>query len=518
MFKLVIVEDEDNIRHSLECYIPWNEIGFQVVGTFSDGSDALAYLKENPCDAILTDILMSRMSGLEMIRNLYEIHPGIKVVILSGHSDFAYAQQAIEYKVAHYLVKPVDEDELISVFKEIGEQLEDRQEELAAVESETRDLKQMLQRSFLRDLLSGRVTSENELNVYLRLLGQENIKACPLVAFEVKMMRPEPKGSANNTANTSAEDILQKQLTCAEQPCRAFLLEERQDRWRVIFVGLSENSNTDLRKYCNQKMQALTAELSNGTAREFTFHLTHSVTQITELLSETKDVADDRQKQQVDNALYEAVVSDYKLLIVELDLGSKKTLLHLLSGILYKLKDTHLEDVQFILKNLYSVIELDYKKRKINVWDITDGKFNFNHLYRSMDLKTVATCLKEDFCALCDGLKNRKPVSEHGVVGRLVQYLGEHLDEDLGHNVIAAKYRVHPGYLSRLFKQEMGETLSEYLLRIRIERAAELLKEGNHKIGEIAGMVGYSASSYFSIMFKKYTGYSPREYTQRISL
>jgi len=112
VFKLVIVEDEDNIRHSLECYIPWAQLGFQVVGTFSDGSDALAYLKENSCDAVLTDILMSRMSGLEMIRSLYALKPWIKVVILSGHSEFAYAQQAIEYKVAHYLVKPVDEDEL----------------------------------------------------------------------------------------------------------------------------------------------------------------------------------------------------------------------------------------------------------------------------------------------------------------------------------------------------------------------------------------------------------------------
>jgi len=88
----------------------------------------------------------------------------------------------------------------------------------------------------------------------------------------------------------------------------------------------------------------------------------------------------------------------------------------------------------------------------------------------------------------------------------------------VGHDVIAARYRMHPGYLSRLFKQEMGETLSEYLLRTKMERAADLLKQGQYKVGEIAAMVGYSAPSYFSIMFKKHTGYSPREYSQRISL
>ena len=174
--------------------------------------------------------------------------------------------------------------------------------------------------------------------------------------------------------------------------------------------------------------------------------------------------------------------------------------------------------MRFVLKNLYSVIELNYKKRKINVWDVTNGKFNFNHLYEANDLKSISACLRDDFGFLCDGLKSRPHKSEHSVVERIVQYLNENLHEDIGHDALAAKYRMHPGYLSRLFKQEMGETISEYLLRIRIEKAAQLMKEGHYKIGEISTMVGYSASSYFSIMFKKYTGYSPREYCQKVSL
>ena len=515
MFKLVIVEDEDNIRHSLECFIPWEQLGFCVVGTFSDGSDALEYLKANPCDVVLTDILMRRMSGLELSRALYELLPQIKVVILSGHSDFAYAQQAIEYKVAHYLVKPVDEDELIAVFKNLADQLTVQQEQFAS-QSQNQALKQILQKSFFRDLLSGRVATESELNVYLKLLGQGELQsACPLVAYE---LRATGRLSESESDGLTAEEILQAQLPAEGDTFKAHLLEGRGNHWRIVFVGLPDCVGKELRKCCNDKMQQLAAVLSEGTEGEFSFHLTHSVTRLSELLTESDVKESAEEKQPVDGTLCETVVADYKLLIVELDLGSKETLLHLLGGILYRLKDASLEDVQFALKNLYSVVELDYRKRKINVWDITNGKFNFNHLYRAKDLDTVSINLKEDFCALCDGLKTHTPGSEHGVVGRLVQYLNEHLDEDVAHNEIAARYRIHPGYLSRLFKQEMGETLSEYLLRIRIERAASLLKEGRYKIGDIAGMVGYSASSYFSIMFKKYTGYSPREYTQRVSL
>lgn len=514
MFKLVIVEDEDNIRQSLERYIPWADLGFQVVGTFSDGSDAFAFLKDNPCDAVLTDLLMSRMSGLELIRNLYELQPQLKVVILSGHSEFAFAQQAIKYQVAHYLVKPVDEDELIAVFQKLADQLAEQKAEQTVAESRNRELQQVLQKSFLRDLLSGRVASVNELDVYLKLLGQKYIQStCPMFAFEIRTMGRTMDVSAETI---TAEEIFQAQLTADHDVCHIFFMEDRANHWQVVFIGFA--AGTDLRKYCNRKMQQLTAALNAGLGGEFTFCLTHSVAQLTELLTDIDAPETRAEKQPMDGALCENVVSDYKLLIVELDLGSKAALEHLLDGILFKLKNAPLENVQFTLKNLYSVVELDYRKRKINVWDITGGKFNFNHLYRVKSMEAIATCLKEDFFALCEGLKHCKVGSEHSVVGRLIQYINEHLDEDVSHNTIAAKYRIHPGYMSRLFKQEMGETLSEYLLRIRIERAAALLKEGHHKIGDIAGMVGYSASSYFSIMFKKYTGFTPREYSQRVSL
>lgn len=306
-----------------------------------------------------------------------------------------------------------------------------------------------------------------------------------------------------------------------DKTCHCFWFEERYDRWRVVFAGGSQRENGSLQKYANQIMQRLVDELNDRFSYVFAFHLTHSVTRLGELLSGVKTAIESNaapQEQIVDEVLYEAVVSGYKLLVIELDLGSKDTLVHILNGMLYDMKDAPVEDVQFILKNLYSLVELNYKKRKLNVWDLTNGKFNFSHLYRSEDMDVIANALKEDFCALCDGLKTKKRASGHTVVGHLVQYLNEHIEEDIPHDVIASRYRIHPGYLSRLFKQEMGETLSEYLLRIKIEKAAALLKTGQYKIGEIACMVGYSASSYFSSMFKKYTGYSPREYTQRIAL
>ncbi len=360
MFKLVIVEDEDNIRHSLECFIPWGKMGFQVVATFSDGSDALEYLKDNPCDAVMTDILMSRMSGLEMIRQLHTIHPQIKVVILSGHSEFSYAQQAIQYQVVHYLVKPVDVDELMGVFTNIGEQLQQEKREAPAEE---------------------------------------------IIAYGDLPLDAEP-----------------------------------------------------------------------------------------------------------------SAIPEYKLLVMELDLNSRDTLTRVLNRIVSERQNLSLEELRTALAELYAATAFCYQKRKTDVASITGGKFTADHLYRADSPEGLAACLIEDFGILCDALKTGGHKSRHGVIERVAQDLQEHIAEDIGHDTLGKKYRLHPGYLSRLFKQEMGETLSDYVLRIRIEKSALLLKEGQYKIGEIAGMVGYSTPSYFSIMFKKYTGYSPREYCQRVLL
>ena len=503
MFKLVIVEDEDNIRHSLECFIPWEKIGFQVVGTFSDGTDALDYLRDNPCDAVLTDILMRQMSGLEMIQHLHQIHPMLKVVILSGHSDFGYAQQAIRYQVAHYLVKPVDEDELINVFQSLKEQLDSEAKEHTLAEAETRELKQMVQKNFFRDLLSGGISAEQELDEYLKLLGMEETrKDTGLVAFEIKA---EGLGHSCKTQETAPE----KYFGAAGAEIQSFCFESKPGRWQAVFFG---EDNETLGKYGNEKMQTVLDELNSGSACVFSGHLTHNVSHLTDLL--TTAASQNITDLQTDSL----ALTDYKLLIVELDMGSEETLAHLLRNTVAQFGDIPPTEMENRIKGIYAAVERNYKKRRIDLLEITNGRFRSDRLFRSVDREELLACATEDFCMLCRCLQNNPRRSEHTVIERIVQDLESHPDEDVGHEAIAAKYRLHPGYLSRLFKQEMGETLSEYLLRTKVERAAQLLKEDRHKIGEIAGMVGYSTSSYFSVMFKKFTGCSPREYCQRVSL
>lgn len=118
--KLIIVDDEKEIRLGLSNYFPWQKIGYDVVGVFESCAQALDFLSSNSCDVILTDIKMPGMTGIDLARIVHTDYPDIIVVFLSGYADFEYAKKAIEYGVRFYIVKPTVFDEIDQVFKKVS--------------------------------------------------------------------------------------------------------------------------------------------------------------------------------------------------------------------------------------------------------------------------------------------------------------------------------------------------------------------------------------------------------------
>lgn len=125
MYKILIVDDEIMIRSGLGKIIRWNEIGFEMVGAVGSAGEALKMIAQIPVDAILTDINMPDMTGLELIRRARKELPRVKAVIISGYSEFEYAREAIELKVENYILKPLDPQKITETFKKIREKLDE---------------------------------------------------------------------------------------------------------------------------------------------------------------------------------------------------------------------------------------------------------------------------------------------------------------------------------------------------------------------------------------------------------
>jgi two-component system response regulator YesN len=124
MYKLVLVDDEIEIRNGLSQYFPWHEVGFEIVAQFDNGRKALDYLLANPADALLCDIMMPVMTGLEVARELRSASCGIKIILLSGYKDFEFAKQALAYDVKGYIVKPTKYNELLDTFSAVKLELD----------------------------------------------------------------------------------------------------------------------------------------------------------------------------------------------------------------------------------------------------------------------------------------------------------------------------------------------------------------------------------------------------------
>ena len=127
MYKLLIVDDESSIRNGIKNYFPWTQLGFEVAGLFENGREALDYCRKLPVDVVLSDIKMPIMDGLELAKELYQLNPNIKIVLLSGYREFEYAREALKYEVKNYILKPTKYEELNEVFSKIKKELDQEQ-------------------------------------------------------------------------------------------------------------------------------------------------------------------------------------------------------------------------------------------------------------------------------------------------------------------------------------------------------------------------------------------------------
>ncbi len=129
MYSLLIADDEYEIRNGLANLFPWQDLGFQPIGTAENGKKALEFIEHHPVDVLLCDIMMPVMTGIDLARILHERYPAIKMIFLSGYRDFEYAQKALSYGVKKYVVKPTKYHELFGIFQQLKAELDNERME-----------------------------------------------------------------------------------------------------------------------------------------------------------------------------------------------------------------------------------------------------------------------------------------------------------------------------------------------------------------------------------------------------
>ena len=194
LYKLLIADDEPIILKHLKNSIDWRNIGFEISGIFSDGEDVIDYLNSNkPCDVILSDIKMFKISGTELAKYVYENKPEIKVILFSGYRDFENAVEALKYNVENYLLKPLKTTELIAVFEDLKKKLDEQKSDAI--------LKNYLLREILINLKNGIYHDKSKLLEKLSPFNLSFISDNAAFFFKIKLDSPYECAEENIRAN-----------------------------------------------------------------------------------------------------------------------------------------------------------------------------------------------------------------------------------------------------------------------------------------------------------------------------
>lgn len=351
MVKIVIVDDEKMIREGLVNTMPWEDMGIEVVGSAGNGLAALEIIREKQPHIVLTDIRMPKMNGIELLQSIREESSKIKVVILSGYDEFAYAQQAIKHGAADYILKPVNAEELQKVIKRLES-----------------DLKEEIHEDL--SLIQLRKGIEKQIEQYVAAVQARN------------------RETAFSILNAIIENLTMQNAS-TEQIHR-------------LYFEIVESVIHAMEKGGLQITEELRGEYLNS---------------FVDLLNFTK-------------------------------------------------------------------------QQELKKWihDFTENLVGF--------------------------AADKKGDSYRLVIKKAIEYMEQHFNEEISVQRVAMAVYLSPNYFSHIFKKIKKESFTDYLNKIRIEKAKQLLSNHLYKVYEVSDMVGYSDYKYFSSVFKKLVGVSPTQYSE----
>lgn len=528
-YKVMLVDDEEDVREAMMRRIDWESIGFKVISTAENGEDALEQAEKNPPDIVLTDIQMPFMDGLTLLHKLKTIVPGVKSVIFSGYDEFEYAKEAIKLEAEEYILKPIDAEELKQVFIRIKTRLD---EELLS-KSDVEKLRQYYQQSlpvlkeqFAIGLLEGRLSSSK-----IKRYTQEYDFDLKADYFCVAVLNIEHVKESSESLDKTLLSLSLKQLVDENSNENIHATTVNYLDTIVVIAKLSGAAEhkefiANMDRICKLSRRMLSAVTFAGVGRMYDKPENISVS-----FGEAKDAV-----------AYRIFLEDSQAIcITDVEPGDdgnsfeeEKYIASIMREIKVgndeSLKNKINEAVEYLKNGVDSVDQLQifYTEFLVEMSRLARGHKMYSKassfidtnvkkvLSKCKDLNAFAEQIYEDCCLIKDGLEEGRVNVAKQLTDKAKAYIDEnYANSELSLDEICNYLNVSATYFSALFKKETGMSFVTYLTQIRMNEATRLLDTTDEKSYVIAGMVGYEEPNYFSYVFKKQFGVSPSKYRQR---
>ncbi len=538
MYKIMVVDDEPFIADGLaDLFNQIQDPPLDVSVAYSAQS-ALEQLDKLRMDIVISDIKMPKMNGIEMLAEIKERWPFCHVIFLSGYSDFDYVQSALKYGADSYLLKTQNDDVILETLFKTIETIEKENEAermQRRMEAEYEYALPILQKDFLSYFLRSKMKFEGS-----EMQDQLNRLSIPLSADQPILLVGARIDKSNFVSTASSETVTKIDAIFTEYispRANAFCLFEGP---RYLFWLIQNNSpdytKDSLCRYLNGTLEQIQLcckqenlsvsfvwdpnfyeweQLSEGYKhlRSIIYFFLNSKEKM--ILCDTNFFHNLLQENDTaSESSIEPIIDDMR---TKLEYGQMDGLLELIDKLIIQAGDN--SDVINQISAYYSlcVFFIEWIERSGQRCSFLD-EFGSLALFslpqnqwtpsKMRGFRKIAEFLIEE------GHSNQAQHSQR-VILKLHHYISEHLASDLTLNALAEQVYLNPVYLSRFYRQETGQKLSEYVLECRMKEAKKLLRSNDDKISEIAFSVGFDSPSHFSRVFKKHTSLTPMEYREQ---
>lgn len=527
-YRVMLVDDEEEVRAAIEKKLDWNSIGFEVVATAENGQEALEKALEFEPDVVMTDIHMPFMNGLDFSRNLKEQLPATKVVIFSGYDEFEYAKEAIKIEAEEYILKPIDAEELRGVFSRIKQRLDDELDKRRNIENLERFYQEsfpILRQQFLIALLEGSISKERLAEVGNRygLDLSSNFYCVSTFRMSGNSKSDSQLSDQESLLAVSLNEIVKERLNgFSEIHCINYL-----DRV-VVICGMEKES--DYPEFVNQidLICKFSAKILGVTTYAGIGNLVAAPVNIPTAYTEAKDavsyriVIEDSQAIPIKDVepenLSRTVISEKQIsaLVREIKMGENNSVILAIDEIMETIKNSSVSIHQLELVIIQIYLEILKLAKSYDADETALNPYNID-VYAQIQKFTSIEELRNWLIDIAIGVrgivKRERMDSTKLLMENAKNYIQEHYSEsDMSIDRICSHLGVSATYFSSLFKKDTGNSFVTYLTNVRMEKALELLNTTDEKTYIIAEKIGYDEPNYFSYVFKKAYGISPSKY------
>lgn len=522
MYNVLLVDDDELDLEGMKRFIPWADLGMEVKGCVNNALSACEVLDQHPIDILVSDVNMPYMSGLELAKFALQRKPNIRIIFVSGFQEFSYVQQALSLKAYSYVLKPLEDNELIASLMKVKRDI-DEERKLREVERAYQDLIPIAKSDLLLRLFEGEDPTDREFMTKLIRTHELHRLKWPI---RVSVMELDPLSRLDHHHSSRLEDSRQFLKQLHEAVIREGLIPFcKLSSERIALLLEADGVEERIAQLLNaaQRRLSVTVTTGLGTPVSESEQLYESYRQAVQAVEgkmflgkggiikyeEVKvepGMLDSRMLDAHMSSLMKAV-KDYELVLIhdEIDnlfrsvtrLRSKYTVHNLSNYMIWKL-DQYLSAIH---EDLFELLDMD-----IHNLDILQ-QFETIHDIRRWMLYRVFE--------ISEKLHQKTNSHDSMFIRNVIKAIREQMNDNITLKDIAQQFSFSPSYFGFLVREKSGHTFNELLVQLRMERACELLKQPGLKIYEISDQVGYRYLPYFSRQFKEKFGMTPLEYRRK---